>query len=237
MNERKKKLVYAIVTLQNLSTAFPVSSTRVFQLLTWQVKLYSLHYNHFKPNFMYGTFGGWRKVVNPMFRFLLRATKSTRVNSNQWLLGLYNLQALRAYYNALNLICELVRNYKSILIISDIETSETLPINRLNFLLNPTLISSTKLHMSEVQFYYNNLHRTLKFTTDLPVFDLVIVCVSKPVSLQYGAFKTIGKVTMGTVDYCTRPDFFDYYLPPLFGRKAATYAIIDAVLLAYALRG
>jgi hypothetical protein len=130
------------------------------------------------------------------------------------------------------LIYNSVVSNNSIFFISDLSTYEGQQLFKLNYLLNPSLVSLTNIQLGDIN-YYNHVNKNKFVNSTNKKFDLVVVCANNTNRLPYGIFNNISKFVIGVVDINLRPDFFDFYLPPINGSSEAIQTIIDTATIAY----
>jgi hypothetical protein len=182
------------------------------------------------------SFGFWFWLTNPYFKFLIGRAQLARVAGETWALGFYNQQALKASHTAIRALYQAVSSGAAVVFVSDLKTYHGAQLFKLNHLLNRGASSLATLQYADVRYYYHDWQKTHLPKTAAGRFDLAVVCTDTPEYLSPQALRQASSFVLGTVDFQTRPDFFDYCLPPVKGSAQAMQLIIDVSTIAYMLR-
>lgn len=134
---------------------------------------------------------------------------------------------------SLTALYSLVRLGGSVLFIGDPQTYVGSQLHRVNYLINGDMGGLITLHYSNVHYHYHKWSSKAVARSPHPYFDLAVVCVDSVAHLHSGAFYKVARLTMGPTDLQTRPDFFNYPVPPIGSAGLASQLIIDVATAAY----
>lgn len=183
------------------------------------------------PHYM----GAQRSEVNSHFRMLLARRKILRLENTSYLVGIYNIQAIKALWLAIDIVFLAVQQKKKILFISDSTTEEYIELQALNCLLYDLSMHAIVTKLGDIALHYNNLLRA-----SLPLsreqvrhFDIIVVCAQDYGRLTRTMFQPLAPLTIGFCAQNLRPDLFDYYIPAMGTYEASVQLVRDVAILGY----
>ena len=236
MNGRKVSFVFLTTYLSK----FDLLNSNDLNAISSQLKrsnnllLLDLNFKLVKRFVSNSIFYPWH--VNPYFKFLFGYKTQGRSFFTTAKLGSYNAQVSKILYAGLINLYNTINAGGSVFFISNLNNFYGLQLFKMNYFLNPTFSTFNTFQYSDINYYSNYKDPSIISLPNNHIFDLVVVCNFHPDQFRRDAFKRVGRRVLGLVDFNTRPDIFDYCLPPVLGEAAAIQLLIGTVTTGYLTR-